>query len=283
MVIRGTSQVLGVFGDPVAHSLSPAMHAQFAETTGANTVYVPFHVREGHLKTALSALPSLGIRGVNVTVPHKEAALDLVNTLEPAARAIGAVNTVTNDRDQLVGDNTDARGFLADLWASFPDQTWPQRPALVLGSGGAARAVIYALRQEGLPAIRVANRTQAKARALVGEMCPPMGESLDLSPSRLDTALADVGLIVNTTSLGMRGETLEALDLGRAPADAVVYDLIYNPAETPLLAAARARGLATANGLGMLVCQGAISYEIWTGLQPAVEPVIHALEKAKQT
>ncbi len=240
---------------------------------------MPFHVRPETLAQALSALPALSILGVNLTVPHKEAALRLMDRLEPAAQAIGAVNTVTNDQGRLVGENSDAAGFVADLRARFPEADWEGRPALVLGAGGAARAVVFALRDAGVPGIRVANRTEPKARELVAALCPQAGAALDLSPAALAEATAEAGLIVNTTSLGLKGEPIPGLDLSRVSPQTAVYDLIYTPAETPLLREARARGLAAANGLGMLVRQGARSFEIWTGKKPTVEPIIQQLEQ----
>lgn len=278
MAIDGASQVLGVFGDPVAHSLSPFMHARFAEHTGANTAYVPFHVRPEGLETALFALPALGIRGVNVTVPHKEGVHRLLEEHSDAARQIGAVNTVVNDEGRLWGDNTDADGFLADLDACFPQQPWRSRGAVVLGAGGAARAVAYALHQAGVAPLVVANRSRDKAQGLVSELAPGSGHPCGLDPEGLGEAVADAGLLVNTTSVGLEGEEIPGLPLDRLPAEAAVYDLIYKPARTPLLAAAEARGLAVANGLGMLVRQGAASYARWTGFHPPVEPVLERLQ-----
>jgi shikimate dehydrogenase len=278
--VSGATTVLGVFGHPIGHSLSPLMHARFAEATGADTIYVPFPVPPEGLATALNALPALGIRGVNVTVPHKEAVRRQLGHLEPAAKAIGAVNTVINHDGVLVGDNTDARGFLADLEAQFPDGRWKQRPALVLGAGGAARAVAFALGGAGLPAVTIANRTAARAESLAAELLPRIGHGTDLAPERLSDPVAAAGLIVNTTSVGLEGEAIPGLDLGRADPGACVYDLIYNPPVTPLLHEARQRGLAASNGLGMLVRQGAISYALWTGKAPPVEPVIDALAPA---
>lgn len=279
MTIQGSSQILGVFGDPVNHSLSPIMHAYFAEETGCDTVYVPFHVRGEDLSQALAALPALSIRGVNLTVPHKEAAMSFLDGLEPAARSIGAVNTVSNEGGRLVGDNTDARGFLADLWAHFPDRLSEGTPTLVIGAGGAARAIVYALNQAGIPDIWVANRNQDKASHLVAEFCPGTGSSLGLEGNALASAAGEAGLIINTTSLGLHGESIPGLDLAVAGPQTAVYDLIYNPAETPLLREARSRGLARANGLGMLVRQGAESYRIWTGQMPTVDSVIEAFKE----
>jgi len=279
MAVSGKSLVLGVFGDPVAHSLSPQMHARFAQETGADTVYVPFHVRPGDLETALAALPSLGIRGVNITVPHKEAVSRLLTERTEAARAIGAVNTVMVEEGGLRGDNTDAEGFRADLVAHLGHTGWETGPVVVLGAGGAARAVAHALQRSGVPEIIVANRTVDKGQALVAELAPEHGQAVPLPSDQLTAALGRARLLVNTTSLGLRGERFEDLDLSALPAEAGVYDLIYNPARTPLLTDAEARGLAVANGLGMLVRQGAISYARWTGIEPPVEPVLAWLEK----
>jgi shikimate dehydrogenase len=281
--ISGATTVLGVFGYPIAHSLSPLMHARFAEATGQDTAYVPFPVPPEQLETALRALPALGIRGVNITVPHKEAVFRTLDRLEAAAEAIGAVNTVINREGLLVGDNTDARGFLADLEAQFADGRWKEQPALVLGAGGAARAVAFALGESGLPAVTIANRTAARAESLAVELLPGTGHGTDLDPEQLNQAVATAGLIVNTTSLGLEGETIPGLDLGCAGQQACVYDLIYNPPVTPLLHEARQRGLAASNGLGMLVRQGAISYELWTAQAPPVDPVIEALAPVFRT
>ena len=277
MAVSGKSLVLGVFGDPVAHSLSPQMHARFAESTGMDTVYVPFHVRAEGLETALGALPSLGVGGVNITVPHKEAAYRWLGDRSPAAAAIGAVNTVIVDGDHLRGDNTDADGFRADLTAQLGHTGWESGPVVVLGAGGAARAVVHALVAAGVPEIVLANRTPEKGQALIDQLAPERGRAVALASGALTEALGRARLLVNTTSLGLEGERFEGLDLAALPAAAGVYDLIYNPARTPLLREAEARGLAVANGLGMLVRQGAISYARWTGAEPAVEPVLEWL------
>lgn len=276
-MISGRSQVLGVFGDPVSHSLSPPMHAEFARSTGMDTVYVPFRVQPHHLETALGALPALSILGVNLTVPHKESALQLLPEVAPAAQQIGAINTVTNRAGDLVGENTDAEGFLADLRAQFPEQGWEGKPTLILGAGGAARAVIYALRQAGVPRLVVANRTWEKARSLVEALCPDTGEAIPMEGAGLESAISQAGLIVNTTSLGLKAEALPGIDLTRVHAGTAIYDLIYNPFETPFLRQAKDLGLPRANGLGMLVRQGAASYARWTGRQPMVAPTLERL------
>ncbi|MFA9459355.1 shikimate dehydrogenase [Thiohalorhabdus methylotrophus] len=278
MSIRGSTRVLGVFGDPVAHSLSPAMHTRFAEESGEDSVYVPFHVLPENLETALHALPSLGIRGVNITVPHKESTFRLVSEHTDAARAMGAVNTVIVDGERLIGDNTDGAGFAADLEAHFDHTGWGKGPVVVLGAGGAARAVVHALTVAGVPEVVVANRTLETGQALIGQLAPETGRAVALPSEELQNALPRARLLVNTTSVGLKGETFPGLSLDALPREAGVYDLIYNPARTPLLQEAEQQGLAVANGLGMLVRQGAISYARWTGKEPRVEPVIEWLE-----
>jgi len=279
MTIHGSSRILGVFGDPIAHSLSPQMHQRFAESCGEDTVYVPFRVSVADLGTAVAAIRALHLSGVNVTIPHKEAVGPLLDELTAPGVAIGAVNTIVNHDGWLIGDNTDAEGFLADIEDHFPHGSWRDRLALVLGAGGAARAVVYALAQAGVPEVVVANRTPEKAQALVQELAPDRARAVSLPGPDLDSALRNAGLVVNTTSLGLEGETIPGLCLNELPRDAGVYDLIYNPPRTPLLQAAEARGLPFANGLGMLVQQGAFSYARWTGKIPQTQPVIRWLNQ----
>ena len=277
MTIHGGGRVLGVFGDPIEHSLSPRIHQRFAEDTGMDTVYVPFHVLPDRLASATEAIRALDLGGVNVTVPHKEAIMAHLDAVTDTAGAIGAVNTVVRNGERLVGDNTDAEGFRADLRSHFPGEPWVDAPAVILGAGGAARAVVHALAQSGCPRIVVANRSPDKAAALVRELAPDTGEACGLTPADLNPHLSGAGLVVNTTSLGLQGEAIPGTDPSILPPGAGVYDLIYNPAETPLLAQARTQGLACANGLGMLVQQAAASYARWTGHQPGTEAVLTEL------
>lgn len=274
MTIRGTTRVFGVFGDPVAHSLSPLLHAQFAENTQTDTVYVPFHVSPGNLEKALSSLPPLNIGGVNITVPHKEATCELLPALSQTASLIGAVNTVINDNGRLFGENTDSFGFHSDLCNLFPSQPWEEGTVLVIGAGGAARAVIHALQATNAQEIVVANRTVNKAVKIAQELAPEKGQGIGLEPKELAPFLSRMSLLVNTTSLGLKGEEIPGIDFSLAPAQAVVYDLIYNPSRTPLLANAEQHGLLCANGLGMLVRQGAKSFELWTGRTPSADRAI---------
>lgn len=278
MTISGTTRVLGLFGDPVAHSLSPLLHARFTEQAETDSVYVPFQVTPEDLEQALFALPALNILGVNITVPHKESVFHLLSEHSQIAQTIGAVNTVINQNGQLIGDNTDAFGFLSDIRALFSSLPWEDSSVVVIGAGGAARAVVHALASTNVRKIIIANRTRQKAEELAAEMAPERAEASSLTPEELGPYLDRMGLLVNTTNLGLKGETIPGVDLDRAPAEAAIYDLIYNPPRTPLLEYAASRGLPSANGLGMLVRQGAKSFELWTGHTPEAEPVIEWLK-----
>ncbi|SCY26697.1 shikimate dehydrogenase [Thiohalorhabdus denitrificans] len=278
MQITGNTTVLGLFGDPVEHSLSPIIHADFSETSGLDTIYVPFRISPENLEAAVSSVTVLGLRGVNITVPHKETVIPFLDELTESARAIGAVNTIINNGELLTGDNTDQIGFLEDLRHRFSDMKWVEKPALVLGAGGASRAVVYALRKAGLPEIFIANRDKKRAQQVASEMAPQSGRGMGLDIQTINPALKQSGLVVNTTSLGLKGESIPELDLTHALQGTIVYDLIYSPARTPLLHSAIQLGLPVANGLGMLVRQGAISYSRWTGSEPVVESLIHRLQ-----
>jgi shikimate dehydrogenase len=277
VIPSGRARIAGVIGWPVAHSRSPRLHGYWLERHGIDGAYVPFAVPPERLEQALRALPALGIAGVNVTVPHKEAALRIVEASDPLARRIGAVNTVVvREGGALEGWNTDAHGFLAHLRASVADWRPGDGPALVLGAGGAARAVCAALADAGVPEVRVANRTAARAstlaRALGGIVAVPWAERA--------SALADAALIVNATTLGMTGRPALELDLARAGSRAIVYDLVYAPLETGLLAAARGRGLRAVDGLGMLLHQARPGFAAWFGVEPEVTPELRAFVAA---
>ena len=264
MILTGAARLAGVMGWPVAHSRSPRIHGYWLEEKGIDGAYLPLAVRPENLDAALAALPALGFRGCNLTAPHKEAALARMDTLSETARRIGAVNTVTVACDgALHGDNTDGFGFISHLRQEAPG--WePTAPVAMLGAGGAARAVVDALCAAGVPEVRLLNRTGERAAALAEEV----GETVrPRSWERRAEALADCGLLVNTTNLGQVGKPALDLDLGRLPADAVVYDLVYAPLETDLLKAARARGHAAVDGLGMLIHQARPGFAAWFGAE----------------
>jgi shikimate dehydrogenase len=263
----------GVMGWPVAHSRSPALHGFWLRRYGIAGAYLPFPVPPERLEAALRGLAALGFAGCNVTVPHKEAVLALVDAPDPLARRIGAVNLVVVRSDRsLEGRNTDAYGFLANLRAACPGWQADAGPAVVLGAGGAARAVLAALADARCPEIRLLNRTRARAEGLQA-----FGAAIEvLDWERRAAALEGAALLVNTTSLGMHGQPPLALDLAALPRAAVVADLVYVPLETALLAAARARGNLAVDGLGMLLHQAVPSFEAWFGVRPEVTEALRA-------
>ena len=270
--INGKTQLIGLIGWPVSHSFSPAMHNAAAQALGVNWVYVPLPVPPEKVATAVSGLSALGIRGVNVTVPHKQAVIPLLDELEPGAQAIGAVNTiVVKENGRLTGHNTDWSGFLADLQAN--NIAPAGQACLLLGAGGSARAVAYALGQAGAQ-VHVLARRVDQAAALVDDLRPylPQAKLQSDSLSHLPAAAAafSAPLIVNCTPLGMTPNETgspwpENLPF---PTNAIIYDLVYNPPRTRLIQQAEMGGHLALNGLGMLVAQGAHAFSLWTGQQP---------------
>lgn len=265
----GKTLLAGVMGWPVAHSRSPRLHGTWLRRHGIDGTYVPLAVPPERIDAAIRGLPALGFRGANVTIPHKEAALALADRPTTVAERIGAANTLTVQPDGTIeADNTDGYGFLRNLTESVPDWVAAARPAVVLGAGGAARAVIVALLDAGAPEIRVLNRTRGRA----DDLAAAFGDRIRAVPlSDLDAQAAGAGLLVNTTSLGMAGQPPLAVDCRTLPADAVVYDLVYNPLQTDLLRHARARGLRVVDGLGMLLHQAVPGFERWFGPRPQVD------------
>jgi shikimate dehydrogenase len=270
MMLSGAARKAGVMGWPVAHSRSPALHGWWLEQHRIDGAYVPMAVPPDQLATALRALPVLGFAGCNLTIPHKEAALALVDRLDPLAKRIGAVNTVVVTEDgRLEGRNTDGFGFIESLRAGEPGWTASSGPAVIVGAGGAARAILVALLDDGAPEIRVINRTAGRAASLAAEF------GARIKPvewSARGAALAEAALLVNTTSQGMHGEAALDLPLDRLPPEALVNDIVYVPLETPLLAAARARGNPVVDGLGMLLHQARPGFAAWFGVTPEVTP-----------
>jgi len=274
MSITGKARIAGVMGWPVAHSRSPACHGYWLERYRIDGAYVPLPVRPENLEAALRALPLLGFAGVNLTLPHKEAALGLVDRVDAEARRIGAVNTISVEADgTLTATNTDGFGFLESLRASAPNWQAAKGPAVVLGAGGAARAVVAALLDAGVPEIRLLNRTAARADALRDALAGPIRtESWDAR----DDALAGANALVNTTTLGMTGAADLEINLDALPEAALVTDLVYAPLETPLLKAAKARGHRTVDGLGMLLHQARPGFRTWFGRDPDVTDALRA-------
>lgn len=272
----------GVVGDPISHSLSPFLHEFWLKKYGINGSYSAFHVTSSELPEFLKNLKKSGLNGVNLTVPHKELALELVDIVEPIAEKIGAVNTVYfNDEGKLVGTNTDGYGFLKHLKQSIPNWISNDKTALVLGAGGAARAVVVSLLEDGIGSIQICNRTLSRATSLANEL-----DDERISVIEWDNylnSLASTDILVNVTTLGMTGQHPLDIDIGSLPVDATVYDIVYNPLETNLLKRARARGNSTVDGLGMLLHQAAPGFEKWFGVMPEVDNdlALHLLEKLK--
>jgi len=264
--------VAGVMGWPIAHSRSPVLHGTWLARHGIAGAYVPFAVRPADLAQALRALPALGIAGVNLTVPHKEAAIGLVDRLSPTAARIGSVNMVTVQPDgTLAGESTDGAGFMASLGAAAPAREPGRRSVVLLGAGGAARAIADALIQAGETRLRLINRSPDRAAALAADL----GPAVEPWPWELrHIALAGAGLLVNTTTLGMTGQPPLGLDLGLLPPDAIVVDIVYAPLETPLLAAARAGGRRAVDGLDMLLHQARPAFARWFGVEPVVDAAL---------
>ncbi|MGD1923148.1 MAG: shikimate dehydrogenase [Paracoccaceae bacterium] len=264
----------GVCGNPIAQSKSPRLFRHWFETYGLAGHYVPLKVAAPDFPDAIRGLQKAGFRGVNCTIPHKISALEIADEVSDSARAIGAANTLTFRRDgSFFADNTDAFGFIENLRIGAAGWDPPSAPAVMLGAGGAARAGIFALLEAGVPAVRVLNRTREKAQKLRDHF----GERVEaISWNERNDALAGSGVIVNSTSLGMLGNPPLELVLADASKDAVVTDMVYNPLETPLLAAAKARGMIAVDGLGMLLHQARPGFRTWFEIDPDVTAGLRA-------
>jgi len=262
-----------VCGHPVAHSRSPLIHGHWLEQHGIDGSYERLDIAPADIRSFVSGLAASGFAGGNVTIPHKEAAFETVDRRDAAADAIGAVNTLWIEDGKVCGGNTDAFGFAANLDASAPE--WRDRGrAVVIGAGGASRAVVQAILEAGYERVDLVNRTVGRAEDLAGRFGPRVRASGFAS---LADFLPGAGLLVNTTSLGMDGDGDVPLDIGLLPAECIVTDIVYVPLETPLLAAAAGRGLKTVDGLGMLLHQAAPGFERWFGVRPSVTPELRAL------
>lgn len=263
-----------IIGWPVRHSRSPLIHRYWLSRYGIAGDYVPQPVEREAAEAFFAAFRSGPYVGGNVTVPHKETAFAMVGRRDGVAEALGAVNTLYFEGDVLVGANTDAPGFLANLHQNAPGFASLGGPAIVLGAGGAARAVIWALQTRGFSPVHVVNRTRARAEALVDRFGEPVRAA---GWEELPDLLPDASILVNTTSLGMEGEPPLEIDLGPASDALLVTDIVYVPLVTPLLERAKARGLATVDGLGMLLHQAAPGFERWFGRRPEVTEELREL------
>ncbi|WP_186668665.1 shikimate dehydrogenase [Sporosarcina sp. BP05] len=254
-----------VIGDPIKQSMSPGMHEAWFNEESIDASYIPIHVTADRLREAVEGLKNLGCSGWNVTVPHKSAIIPFLNQLDPSARQMNAVNTVHVLEDgTLVGSNTDGKGFVRSLEEAYGEQC-KDKKVLVIGAGGAARGIAFALQSAGYGPIFFTNRTLEKAIQLADDL----SNSAVLSVSDAELSLSEFGLIVQTTSVGMNFSQLGMpLNPGNVSEGTVVADIIYNPLETEFLSESRKRGAHTLNGVGMFVHQGALAFETWTEVRP---------------
>ena len=271
---RPAVPLAGVIGNPIGHSRSPLMHRHWLRRYGIRGDYVPLQVAESDLPDVIRALPRMGFVGANVTLPHKAAVMQLVDHLSDRAILVGAVNTLIFREDGTIfGDNTDGYGFMANVRASAPEWDPKSGPALVLGAGGAARAIIVALADAGVPQILLTNRTRAKADALKAEF----GQRIKVVDwVQAGNAVEDAAIVVNTTSLGMTGQPDLRVPLDGLQPDTIVTDIVYAPLRTTLLQTAEAMGCTTVDGLGMLLHQGVPGFERWFGQRPEVDDALRA-------
>lgn len=266
----------GVIGHPVAHSKSPVIHGYWLEKYGIDGAYQRYDIEPERLKDKVQALVDLGVCGFNVTLPHKVAIMDLCSEISERAQHIGAVNTVSVSADRLLsGDNTDCFGFSQNIKETLPDFRFAGKHALILGAGGASRALIAALQAEQVASIALCNRSADRA----GRLAEEFGCGIIPWEARSD-CLADIDLLVNSTSLGMTGQPALEIDVGRLPDHAVVSDIVYSPLITPLLTCSQSRGLQTVEGIGMLLHQARPAFERWFGVFPEVDDSLRALVTA---
>ncbi|HTW33860.1 MAG TPA: shikimate dehydrogenase [Rhizomicrobium sp.] len=278
MTISGKARLAGVIGDPISHSLSPRLHAHWLEAYGVDGFYVPLKVARESFAVALRGLRLAGFAGLNVTVPHKEAAFALAARVDDAARAARAVNLLIFRDNHVEGRNTDSAGLSASLIEHLGADALRGKTATLVGAGGAARAAIVALDALGAKDIRVVARNNARGDILARDMKTAVKAQLQsFALEDWNKAASDVSLLVNTTSAGMRGNPPLALPLDPLPRDAAVCDIVYNPLETPLLTVARARGHSTIDGLGMLMHQAVPAFEAFYGVKPQVTPALRRL------
>lgn len=266
-LLTGHARLAGILGWPVSHSRSPRLHGYWLRQFGIDGAYLPLPVRPERFADSVRALADLGFRGANVTIPHKEAAFAICDEVDAPARRAGAVNTLVFRDGRILGSNTDGFGFLESVREQAPGWAATDGPAVLLGAGGAARAVAAALLDAGCPGLTLVNRSTARAEALARDLGGPVSVS-DTPP------LAEAALLVNTTSLGMQGQPALTIDLAPLPVQCVVADIVYVPLETPLLAAARQAGRRGVDGLGMLLHQARPGFEAWYGAMPCVDAAL---------
>lgn len=279
--VSGSTRICGVIGDPVAHTISPAMHNAAFTAIGVDYIYLPFRVSQDGLRRAIAGMRALNIRGLNVTVPHKEAVLPLLDELDPLAEKIGAVNVIVNNEGMLKGYNTDAHGFLKSMESRGIELAG--KSVVIIGAGGASRAICFALAGK-VTRIMLLNRTFSRAASLARAVSATTGQVIEagrLNRRELSQSLLEARLLVNATSIGMSPGN------GESPVTAnllfpglTVVDIVYNPDRTRLLLEAERAGAATVGGLGMLANQGALAFEIWTGRRAPLDIMSEAATRA---
>ena len=282
MKITGQTKIIGVIGDPVEHSRSPQMHNAVIHELGLDYVYVPFHVATDQIGHAVEGFKALKVVGINITLPHKKSVLPLMDKISREAELIGAVNTMVFEDGKVEGHNTDARGFINSLNEEGVNSVRGMN-VLILGAGGASQAVVAGLAIERVANITIANRTVEKAVNLadeIGSKTDISVKGISLDDSRLLECASECDLLVSTVTSGMDTSIEPVINPNWLNKDCIVCDIVYTPPETNLLKAAKKRGLKTIGGMGMLVHQGAISFELWTGIKPSVETMRKALVQA---
>lgn len=279
--ITGTTQLLGVIGDPIKHSLSPVMHNAALQEMGENYVYVPFSIKAKDLPTAIAGFETIGVKGFSITIPHKLEIMPLLCEITETAKLVGAVNTVWQTETGWKGTNTDVAGFLAPLKALSYD--WSQITPIILGNGGAARAVVVGCVELGCPEIHIVGRDPKKLAEFQNSWLNLSTKINIFTLEKLSTLIPQTQLLVNTTPVGMYPKIdespVESRVLEKLATRAIAYDLIYIPNPTQFLAQARQKGAMIIDGLEMLVQQGAIALEIWTGKKPPIEIMRQSLKK----
>jgi shikimate dehydrogenase len=281
-MVTGKTRFVGIIGHPITHTLSPVMHNAAFDAVGLDYCYLPFDVHPRDIGKALAGLGALGCKGLNVTIPHKQAVLPFLHHLSREARLIGAVNTIEFRGSRLIGHNTDGQGFTMAFRREYGVPLKGKR-VLLLGAGGAARAVAVQLLVEGVHRLTLTNRTDKKARRLIQDLRKHFPhrklEVFPLDKRRLAPVVRDVQIIINATSVGMKPIGRSPLPAGLLRPNLIVCDLVYHPPVTALLNEAREAGAKTFNGIGMLLWQGALAFKIWVRKKPPVEAMGRALLK----
>ncbi len=285
MEVKATTDIYGIFGHPVSHSLSPVMHNSAFNALGLDCVYVAFDILPEKIGEAAEALRIFGVKGINITIPHKQSIIPFLDEIAPDAKLTGAVNTVKNEDGRLSGFNTDVGGFLRAIEEDLGFKPGGSN-VFLLGAGGAARAIMSAFCMNNARSIIIANRTYGKAEALGSEFASHFKE-IKIEPVSLEetdtikTLLEETDIVVNSTSAGMEGAGTLELPLKSLKKTAVVYDIVYKPAETPLVLEALKKGHRASGGLSMLLYQGAESFKIWTGMDAPVDVMKKAIEQSR--